>query len=118
MTRDPMLEAVTIRRWLARADESLDFVSCSGDSGPAAGTGYPRACLDDHAAFKFRQTWARCIKDGRIDTLERRLQGVQARKASIGSQPDKALCLEATRQQSGPSSLGASFHGGLPRHLV
>lgn len=84
---EPMLERVDIARYL---DASIEAVTVGGESGPDA----RRCCFDwildlreqcarAGVAFRFHQTGARFVKDGREWHIDRRYQISQARRADI-----------------------------------
>jgi protein gp37 len=84
---EPLLSAVDIAPWL---DATIEEVAAGGESGATA-----RACrhewfvsLRDQCAaanvtFRFRQTGAVFIKDGKTYHIPRRLQHAQATKAAL-----------------------------------
>ncbi|MDO5536509.1 MAG: DUF5131 family protein [Desulfovibrionaceae bacterium] len=87
---EPMLEAIDIQPWLAKARGRIGGVSCGGESGPDARLcdyawilDTRRQCMANGVPFTFRQTGALFRKDGRIYRIDRRLQEAQARKAGI-----------------------------------
>ena len=71
-------------------------VIAGGESGPQARVcdfdwvlALRRQCVAAGVPFRFKQTGARLKKDGRVYTIERRLQHSQARKANINFTPGK-----------------------------
>ena len=83
----PMLEQVDITPWL---DSSIEEVSVSGESGAQARVcrydwilDLRRQCVENDIPFRFHQTGAKLIKDGRLYRIRRPFQISQARKARI-----------------------------------
>lgn len=83
----PMLSAVNLRMYL---DDSIEQVSCSGESGPEARPlnfdwvlDVRAQCIEKGVPFLFHQTGARFIKDGKMYNVPRRYQISQARRAGI-----------------------------------
>ena len=83
----PLLEPIDLRPYL---DERIDEVSVSGESGFEARVcdyawvlDIRRQCVERQVPFRFHQTGARLLKDGRLYRIERRFQIAQAHKAGI-----------------------------------
>ncbi|MDE6140896.1 MAG: phage Gp37/Gp68 family protein [Alistipes sp.] len=83
----PLLGALDLRRWL---DPSIEEVSVGGESGPDARiidydwvTEIRDQCIDAGIAFRFHQTGARLVKNGRLYRIPRVHQHSQARRAGI-----------------------------------
>lgn len=83
----PMLERVDLSRFL---DGRIEEVSCSGESGTEARPcdfdwvlDLRRQCVEKEIPFRFHQTGARFIKDGRMYYIRRPFQISQAHKAGI-----------------------------------
>lgn len=83
----PLLERLDLSPWL---DESIVEVSVGGESGADARLcdydwvlDIRRQCLEREVPFRFHQTGARLLKDGRIYRIPRACQISQARKAGI-----------------------------------
>ena len=84
---EPLLEEIDMSEYL---DESFEYLSCGGESGPEARECdfdwvlYLRdQCIDAYVPFEFHQTGARFIKDGRLYHIPRKNQREQAKKANI-----------------------------------
>ncbi|HBH08697.1 MAG TPA: hypothetical protein DDX40_04760 [Rikenellaceae bacterium] len=83
----PMLERMDVSPWL---DSGIEEVSVSGESGVGARPcdydwilDLRSQCIDKGVAFRFHQTGAHFIKDGRMYRIPRRFQLSQAHKAGI-----------------------------------
>ncbi len=83
----PLLEHVDISEYL---DESIEEVAVGGESGVnARPCNYDwildlrRQCVEKDVPFRFHQTGAYFIKDGKMYRVKRGYQLVQARKANI-----------------------------------
>lgn len=83
----PLLEGIDMSEYL---DDSIDEVSVGGESGyNARPCNYEwvldirRQCVEKNVPFRFHQTGANFIKDGRRYRLKRALQRPQAQKAGI-----------------------------------
>lgn len=83
----PLLEKIDISAYL---DESIEEVSVGGESGyNARPCNYDwildirRQCVEKNVPFRFHQTGANFIKDGKIYRIKRAFQRSQARKANI-----------------------------------
>lgn len=83
----PMLERMDISRWL---DGTIEEVSVSGESGVGARPcdydwilDLRSQCVAKEVPFRFHQTGAYFIKDGRLYRIHRRHQLSQAHKANI-----------------------------------
>ncbi|MFO7656413.1 MAG: DUF5131 family protein [Bacteroidales bacterium] len=84
---EPLLEKVNLTPWLS---EKIEAVIVGGESGNDARvcdfqwvTGIRSQCIEKNVPFRFRQTGARFIKDGRLYNIKRHYQHSQARKAGI-----------------------------------
>ncbi len=92
---EPMLTAVNLRPYIAgylRPDGSplIRLVSVGGESGPGARAcdyawvrDVHSQCTENGIAFYYHQTGARLLKDGKLYSIPRSLQHVQARKAGL-----------------------------------
>lgn len=83
----PMLSAVDLREYL---DESIEEVAVSGESGVEARPcdydwilSVRQQCVERDIPFRFHQTGARLVKDGRMYRIPRKFQLSQAHKANI-----------------------------------
>lgn len=83
----PMLERVNLLPWL---DRRIEEVSVSGESGAYARVcdyewilDVRRQCLEKDVPFRFHQTGAKLLKDGKLYHIRRPLQIAQANKAGI-----------------------------------
>lgn len=83
----PLLERVDLMPWL---DRSIEEVSVSGESGDAARVcdyewilDLRRQCMEKEVPFRFHQTGAKLLKDGKLYRIRRAFQISQARKAGI-----------------------------------
>ena len=81
---EPMLEDVDLSRYI----DKIDLVSCGGESGPGARTmdfewvkHVFSQCKKAGVEFKFHQTGARIIVNGKLFEVPRKFQHSQARKA-------------------------------------
>lgn len=84
---EPLLEAVDLSPWFSPA---IAQVTAGGESGPGARAcdyawvlGLRRQCAESGVPFRFKQTGARFVKDGKTYFLSRPQQLSQARKAGI-----------------------------------
>ena len=76
-----------MRPWL---DQRIEEVSVSGESGPYARVcdyewilDLRQQCLEKDVPFRFHQTGAKLLKDGRLYRIRRPFQIAQACKANI-----------------------------------
>lgn len=83
----PLLSHLDIRRWL---DGGIEEVSIGGESGSEARAcryewvvDIRRQCVETGTPFRFHQTGARLIKDGRLYRIARQWQHSQARSAGL-----------------------------------
>lgn len=83
----PLLERVDLMPWL---DNTIEEVSVSGESGAEARVcdyewilDLRRQCLEKDVPFRFHQTGAKLLKDGRLYRIRRPFQISQAVKARI-----------------------------------
>lgn len=83
----PLLERINLRSWL---DRSIEEVSVSGESGASARVcdydwilDLRQQCIGKDVPFRFHQTGAKLLKDGRLYRIRRPFQIAQARKAGI-----------------------------------
>ena len=93
----PLLEGIDIAHYL---DESINEVSVGGESGYDARPcnfdwvlDIRRQCVEKNIPFRFHQTGANFIKDGKIYRLKRALQRPQAKKADINFLIDDTFIL-------------------------
>lgn len=84
---EPLLSAVDLSPYLGAWVEQIIV---GGESGREARTchydwvlGIRRQCVEHGISFRFRQTGARLLKDGRLYRIRRQFQHSQARKAGI-----------------------------------
>ena len=84
---EPLLSAVDLSPYLGAWVEQI---IAGGESGREARTchydwvlGIRRQCVEHGISFRFRQTGARLLKDGRLFRIRRQFQHSQARKAGI-----------------------------------
>lgn len=89
----PLLGPLELSPWLAPAVEE---VSVGGESGPEARAcdydwvlSIRRQCVDADIPFRYHQTGARLVKDGRLYRIRRAWQHSQARQAGIDYKVDK-----------------------------
>ena len=85
----PMLEHMDISAYI---DEEIEEVSVSGESGADARVcnfewvlDIRRQCIEKNVPFRFHQTGAHFIKDGKMYYVKRKYQLSQAAKAGINS---------------------------------
>lgn len=83
----PLLERVELSPYL---DKSIEEVSVSGESGALARVcdykwilDLRRQCIEKDVPFRFHQTGAKLLKDGKLYRIKRRFQISQAWKANI-----------------------------------
>lgn len=83
----PMIGPIELSAYL---DETIEEVSVGGESGLYARpcdfswvTSLRQQCIEHNTPFRFHQTGARLIKDGRLYRIPRRHQHSQAHKANI-----------------------------------
>lgn len=88
---EPLLEPISLSPYLAGG--VADLIT-GGESGPDARIcnydwvlDLRRQCVEAGVAFRFKQTGARFVKDGRLYRIKRRFQHSQARKAKIDFTP-------------------------------
>ena len=84
----PLIGNIELSSYLDR--DLIELVSAGGESGEAARPcsfdwvlDIRRQCVEKGVAFKFHQTGARLIKDGRLYKIDRKFQHSQAAKANI-----------------------------------
>lgn len=84
---EPLLERIDLSKYLG---DWVELVSVGGESGESARTcdydwvlGIRAQCVAARVPFRFRQTGANFVKDGRRYRIARALQHTQARKANI-----------------------------------
>ena len=84
---EPLLEAVDLMPYLGSWVEQVIVGGESGGKARICDYGWildlRRQCMERDVAFRFRQTGARLLKDGRVFRIPRSLQHVQACKAAI-----------------------------------
>lgn len=87
----PLLGPLNLMPWL---DSGIAEVSVGGESGPGARVldyqavlDIRRQCIERQVAFRFHQTGARLLKDGRIYSIPRQFQHRQAARAAIDYTP-------------------------------
>ncbi len=84
---EPLLEAVDLMPYLGPWVEQVIAGGESGGRARACDYGWVldlrRQCMERDVAFRFRQTGARLLKDGRVYRIPRSLQHIQACKAAI-----------------------------------
>lgn len=86
---EPLLEAIDLLPYLSRA---VELVVAGGESGKAARVcdfnwvkSIRDQCVKADVSFYFKQTGAFLKKDGKVYSIPRRLQHVQAKKANINT---------------------------------
>lgn len=84
---EPLLESVDLSPYL---NSSIKQVIAGGESGSLARVccfdwvlNLRRQCIHARVPFRFKQTGARLIKDGKLYNVERKFQHSQAKKANI-----------------------------------
>ncbi len=84
---EPLLTAVDLSKYL---DKTISAVVAGGESGPNArvcnydwALSLARQCKAAGVSFKFKQTGANFLKDGKLYKIPRALQHKQARKAKL-----------------------------------
>lgn len=102
----PMLTAVDLQSYL---DNAIEEVSVGGESGEdARPCNYDwildlrRQCVEKDIPFRFHQTGAKLIKDGRLYRIYRRYQLSQAHKANIDYRIGKYMVPENIKFQWKP----------------
>ncbi len=87
----PLLERMDLAPWL---DETIEEVSVGGESGTMARIcdydwvlDLRRQCMEKGVPFRFHQTGAHFVKDGKLYRIPRGYQLVQAHKAGIDFGP-------------------------------
>ena len=84
---EPLLESVNLSAYLSSAIEEVVVGGESGDNARICSYSWVlnirEQCRQKGVAFHFKQTGARFEKDGRLYTIRRRLQHLQAQKAGI-----------------------------------
>lgn len=100
----PILERVDIAPYL---DKSIEEVSVSGESGLDARVcdyewilDVRRQCTENDVPFRFHQTGARLLKDGKLYRIRRKFQISQANKANINYRIGKDHKPELTNKDS------------------
>lgn len=83
----PILERIELSRYL---DKTIEEISVSGESGVLARVcdynwilDLRKQCMDKNVPFRFHQTGAKLLKDGKLYRIKRRFQISQAYKANI-----------------------------------
>lgn len=83
----PLLEQISLADYL---NSSIEEVSVGGESGALARIcnyewilDLRRQCIEKNVPFRFHQTGAKLIKDGKLYRIKRKFQIVQAYKANI-----------------------------------
>ena len=91
---EPMLEAINIEKYLEKYGNGIECVSCGGESGDDARVMDYAWVLQTHiqcvkygVPFSFHQTGTHFRRGGRIYTVPRKDQELQAKKARIDYQP-------------------------------
>jgi len=99
----PMLSAVDLTPYLT---PEIEEVAVSGESGvDARACNYDwvldlrQQCVDKNVAFRFHQTGARLIKDGKMYRIRRCYQLSQAHKANIDYKIGKYMVPETVKFQ-------------------
>ena len=84
---EPLLGAINLRPYLSA---QIEEVIAGGESGPNARAAnfdwfldLSAQCKEANVPFKFKQTGANFVKDGKLYKIPRRLQHIQAQKANI-----------------------------------
>lgn len=91
----PILERIELAQYL---DKTIEEISVSGESGVLARVcdyewilDLRRQCMDKKVAFRFHQTGAKLLKDGKLYRIKRKYQIAQAYKANINYRIGKDL---------------------------
>lgn len=91
----PILERIELSQYL---DKTIEEISVSGESGVLARVcdyewilDLRRQCMDKKVAFRFHQTGAKLLKDGKLYRIKRKYQIAQAYKANINYRIGKDL---------------------------
>ena len=89
---EPLLERLTLTPFLIPGQ--VEQVVVGGESGPEARICHfdwvldiRNQCMEAGVAFRFHQTGARLLKDGRLYEIPRHLQAAQARRAKVAYNP-------------------------------
>ena len=87
---EPMLEPISINRYLELYPGKIECISCGGESGDNARIlkyewvlNTRAQCIQHNVSFSFHQTGSYFEKDDRIYHIERKYQESQAAKAGI-----------------------------------
>ncbi len=91
----PMLERIELSQYL---DRTIEEISVSGESGVLARVcdyawilDLRRQCMEKNVPFRFHQTGAKLLKDGKLYRIKRKYQIAQAYKANINYRIGKDL---------------------------
>lgn len=89
ITCSPLIENINLTPYL---NSSISMVTVGGESGPNARIckyswvlNIKNQCAEKNISFKYHQTGARLLKDGRVYFIKRKYQHSQAHKADIDS---------------------------------
>ena len=90
ITHEPMLERISIRKYLKEYGKQIESVSCGGESGPEARVcdfawvvDTHLQCVEYNVPFYYHQTGARLRKGNKIYDIPREHQHTQAHKAHL-----------------------------------
>lgn len=103
----PLIGPIDLSPYL---DETIEEVGVSGESGIDARPCHydwilalRQQCVDHHTPFRFHQTGAKLIKDGKLYRIRRQYQLSQAHKANIDYRVSNYYVPETTTNQWDPS---------------
>ena len=107
----PLIEKTDISPYL---DETIEEVSVGGESGVSARPLYydwvlslRKQCVEKNVPFRFHQTGAHFVKDGKRYTVPRRYQHSQASRAGIDYRIGKFLIPETAKRFTDDTENGA-----------
>ncbi|MPM94242.1 hypothetical protein SDC9_141387 [bioreactor metagenome] len=87
---EPLLERIDLSPYLGDWVESVTVGGESGDEARLCNYNWVldirRQCIEADVPFRFKQTGANFVKDGRQYQIKRAIQHAQARKASINTE--------------------------------
>ena len=99
----PLIEGIDLLQYL---DNTIEEVSTGGESGREARPCHydwvldlRRQCIEKNVPFRFHQTGARFVKDGKMYYVRRRYQLSQAHKANIDYRVGRFYAPETARWQ-------------------
>ena len=87
---EPMLQAINIERYLEKYSAEIEEVSCGGETGEDAREldyawviGMHLQCVKYDVPFRFRRTGTHFRRGGKLFTIEKEEQELQAARANI-----------------------------------